>query len=379
MYSNALNVMKAKKLGKGKFADGRGLWLWKRNQQRGQWFLRFVINGKRREMGLGAWPDVSIAEAREAAEEARKLVRKGIDPVQDRQKRKNQAAPLTLAEAIQGCFEAKQAELKDDGQAGKWLSSLSVHVIPKIGKVPVVDVDQHLLKGVLNPIWHDKPDAARKALNRLNLTLKHAAALGLDVDLQAGAKAKALLGKQRHVVRHIPSIPYKDASAFYKMLCGKQTPSCYALRFLMLTVARSGEVRFASYDEIDGATWLIPSVRTKTDRDHRIPLTKQAKAVIKEARMSDEQVLLFPSQTGRALSDVAMSKFMKDLGLDARPHGFRSTFRTWAEEMTDADREVKEAVLAHVVDGEVERAYQRSDRFKKRKALMIEWARFLVD
>lgn len=190
--------MKAKNLGPGKYSDGQGLWLVKRDKLAGKWILRVVLCGKRREMGLGRWPDVSIAEARERAASARQTIRDSADPIQERAKSKRTVKRLTLKEAIDGCFKAKQAELKKDGAAGRWMSPLSSHIIPKLGSIPVEDIDQHRLVDTLGPIWHDKPEVARKALNRVNLTLKHAVALGLNVDLQAPMKAKALRPLSRH-------------------------------------------------------------------------------------------------------------------------------------------------------------------------------------
>ena len=206
--------MKAKNLGKGKFADGQGLWLFKSRKVAGKWILRIVVGGRRREMGLGRWPDVSIAEAREKAGEARKKLRSGVDPIQERRSHRLRSNRLTVSDAVQSCFEAKRAELKNEGHSGRWMSPLSVHVLPKIGQMAIEDIDQHELKRVLEPIWHDKPDSARKAMNRVNLTLKHAAALGLDVDLQAVMKTRALLGKQRHKVQHIPSLAYQVVPKF---------------------------------------------------------------------------------------------------------------------------------------------------------------------
>ena len=228
---NFLTQMKAKSLDQGKYADGQGLWLVKSRRDAGKWTLRLVVSGKRREMGLGRWPDVSIAEARERAEIARRRLRDGVDPVQERQQQRKRAHRLTLAEAVSGCFPARQAELKNDGKARRWLSPLTVHVLPKLGKFPVEDVDQHELKRVLEPIWHTKASTARKSLDRINLTLKHAAALGLDVDLQAVMKAQALLGKQRHKVKHIPSLPYQEAPTFHSWLSSKELVSAQALRF----------------------------------------------------------------------------------------------------------------------------------------------------
>lgn len=377
MLYNALGQLRAKNLGPGKHPDGQGLWLVKRSREAGKWILRLSVYGNRREMGLGRWPDVSIAEARTRAEEARRALRDGADPIFERQKAKRVRKPLTLKEAIEGCFEARKAELKGEGEAGRWMSPLAVHVIPKIGSYPVEQLDQHVLKDLLAPLWHTKPEAAVKALNRLNLTLKHAAALGLDVDLQATMKTRALLGKQRHTVEHIPSLPYEDAPAFYRWLTGIEGVSALALRFLMLTVARTSEVRLATFDEIEGDVWTLPADRTKTQTERRIPLGKEALNVVDLCRGRSDQCL-FPAYRGKPISDAAMATLMKRNGYEARPHGFRATFRTWVEERTQTPFEVKEAALGHVVDSGVVAAYQRSDRLLKRRALMERWTKFLL-
>lgn len=374
---NVLSQMRAKNLGAGKHPDGQGLWLVKRSKDRGKWILRVVVSGKRREMGLGRWPDVSIAEARERAATARRTLRDGLDPIQQRAKSKRTVKRLTLKEAIDGCYKAKQAELKKDGDAGRWMSPLSSHIIPKLGSVPVEDIDQHSLVDTLGPIWHNKPEAARKALNRVNLTLKHAVALGLNVDLQAPMKARALMGKQRHEVTHIPAMPYQDAPKFYGWLCTLDHTAALALRFLMLTVGRTSEVRLATFDEIDGEVWTVTPERTKTGREHRVPLTREALTVIDIARERSPNEYLFPALKAQPISDMAMSSFMKREGYEARPHGFRATFRTWVEEQTDTPFEVKEAALGHVVDNGVAGAYQRSDRLEKRRALLDQWTTLL--
>ena len=377
MLHNAIGQLRAKNLGPGKHPDGQGLWLVKRSKDAGKWILRLAVAGKRREMGLGRWPDVSIAEARERAAEARKTLRGGADPICEREKAKHGSGRLTLAQAITSCFDARKAELKDDGDAGRWMSPLKTHIIPKLGKLPVEDIDQHALKRVLDPIWHEKPEAAAKALNRLNLTLKHAAALGLNVDLQATMKARALLGKQRHTVTHIPSLPYQDAPAFYRWLCTTDGVSALALRFLMLTVARTSEVRLATFDEIEGDIWTLPPDRTKTAREHRVPLTDEVLKLVSRCRELSPNNHLFPAYKGKPISDAAMATLMKRQGYSARPHGFRATFRTWCEECTDAPFEVKEAALGHAVDVGVVGAYQRSDRLEQRRSLLIRYADFL--
>lgn len=376
--SNVLTQMKARNLGPGKHFDGQGLMLVKSRKDAGKWLLRIVVNGKRREMGLGRWPDVSIAEARESASIARKKLRDGIDPVAERRKALRKVNRLSVADAVQACFEARKAELKGDGKAGRWLSPLKTHVLPKIGAMAIEDIDQHELKRILEPIWHEKPDTARKAMNRINLTLKYAAALDLDVDLQAVMKAQALLGKRRHSVQHIPSLPYKKAPAFYQYLCTLSLPSAFALRFLMLTVARTSEVLLATHTEIEGNIWTIPKERTKTEIEHKVPLTDEALKVIGMNKAQEVSPYLFTNRKGKPLSDMAMSGLMKRENMAARPHGFRTTFRTWAEECTDASFEVKETALGHRVGNEVERAYQRSDQLAKRRLLFENWDTYLT-
>ncbi|OAO02956.1 hypothetical protein A8B75_00015 [Sphingomonadales bacterium EhC05] len=219
--------MKTKSLGAGKHLDGAGLYLVKSRKETGKWILRLPPNGnkRRREMGLGRWPSVSIAEARDQAEDARRAWRNGVDPIAERQKLKQSHSSATVAEMIEGCFAAHKADLKNEGLAGKWMGPLKVHVLPKLGNVAIEEIDQHRLKELFEPIWHTKPVVAKKALSRMNLTLNHAAALGLDVDLQAVPKTKALLGKQRHVEKHFPSLPYIEVPAFYRLILNVLTKS----------------------------------------------------------------------------------------------------------------------------------------------------------
>ncbi|MEM7242959.1 MAG: tyrosine-type recombinase/integrase [Pseudomonadota bacterium] len=377
--SNVLTQFSAKSLGAGKHFDGQGLMLVKSSTAVGKWILRIVVNGKRREMGLGRWPDVAISEARERAAEARKLLRGGEDPIRVREQTKNRSNGLTVAEAVKGCFEARRAELKDSGNTGRWMSPLKVHVLPKIGKRPIQDLDQHVIKAILEPFWHEKADTARKAMNRLNLTIQHAAALGLEVDMQATMKARALLGKQKHQTVHIPSMPYQEVPAFYKWLSEQPYQSCLALRFLILTAARTSEVRLATFDEIKDDIWIIPAARTKTNNEHRVPLSDEALKVLALAKQSSTNSYSFPSASGKPMSDATMSRFMEREGYEARPHGFRASFRTWLEEQTDADFETKESALGHKVDKGVVSAYQRSDRLTKRAKFSKLWSDYLLE
>lgn len=378
MLYNALNQMKAKSLDPGKYSDGQGLWLIKRNKAAGKWVLRLSQAGKRREMGIGRWPDVGIAEARERAHLARRQLRDGIDPIEERRRQRHVTKRVLVKDAIEGCFEARQAELKGDGIAGRWMSPLTTHVIPRIGNRPVENIDQHELKQLLEPIWHSKPKTAEKALNRINLTLKYAAALGLDVDLQAPMKARALLGKQRHQVTHIPSLPYQDMPKFFAWLRGKDHTAALALRLLILTATRTSEIRLAQYSEIQEDVWTLPASRTKNGQEHRVPLTTEALEVLERMKTRSQNDFVFPTQRGKAMSDAAMATLLRREGYDARPHGFRATFRTWVEEQTETPYEVKETALGHKVDSKTVEAYQRSDRLEKRRVLLEQWGNYLA-
>jgi hypothetical protein len=209
---NRLSSAFVKSAPPGKHCDGGGLWLVKRDDGGAQWVLRVSAHGRRREMGLGGYPDVGLAQARQSADRWRSVAKAGHDPVKERERerRAQRREDISLAVLTADAFEARKAELKGDGNAGRWLSPLTIHVLPKLGRVPVRDIDQRDIRDTLAPIWHTKADTARKALNRLSIVLKHAAALDLDVDLQAPEKAKALLGKSRHVPKHIPAMDWQD-------------------------------------------------------------------------------------------------------------------------------------------------------------------------
>ena len=376
---NKLSAAQVKSLGPGKYSDGGGLWLHKREDGGAQWFLRLTVHGRRREMGLGALRDVSLKEARETAVEWRAVARQGKDPIKERERRRREAAKAdhTLAAVAEEAFEARKAQLKGDGKAGRWFSPLELHVLPKLGRVPVEELDQQDIRNTLAPIWHTKADTARKAMNRLGIVMRHAAAMGLDVDMQATEKAKALLGKSRHQPRHVPAMDWREVPAFYQSL-EEGTITNLALRLLILTAARSSEVRFCHMDEIEGDLWTIPAERMKGGVAHRIPLSGEAQAVIEQAKAFERGGYLFPNVRRGVISDATMPRFMERRGLEARPHGFRSSFRTWCAEATDVPREVAETALAHVVGGSVERAYRRTDYLDQRQDLMARWARNLA-
>jgi len=374
-----LSSAKIKSLEPGKHADGGGLWLHKRDDGGAQWFQRVTIHGRRREMGLGRLSDVTLKEARERAEGNRALVRSGLDPIKERERHRREAARNIhlLKDIAADAFESRKAELKGDGVAGRWMSPLEIHVLPKLGKVPVADIDQRDIRDTLAPIWHTKADTARKAMNRLSICLKHAAVLGLEVDLQATEKAKALLGKQRHRVVNVPAVPWSEVPAFYQSL-DNGTITEFALRLLILTAVRSSPLRFLHEDQIEGDVWTIPADAMKGRKDatadFRVPLSQEARSVIELARPLAREGFLFPSIRKRVISDATMSRFMERKKMEARPHGFRSSFRTWCAEATDAPKDLAETCLGHLIGNEVERAYRRTDLLEKRRALMERWA-----
>jgi integrase len=376
---NKLSAQGVKSLGAGKHSDGGGLWIFKNDYDGGKWVLRVHVHGRRREMGLGAYPSVSLKEARLEADKWRRVQQQGNDPIKYRQATKR-AAELNmhiLSDIALDAFESRKAELKGDGKAGRWFSPLELHILPKLGRMPVSEIDQRDIRDTLAPIWHDKAETARKAMNRLSICIKHAAALGLDVDIQATDKAKALLGKQRHTTQHLPAVPWQEVPAFYQSL-DEGTVTELALRLLILTAVRSAPLRFLHLEQIDGDVWTIPAEAMKGRKyatsDFRVPLSMEALAVIEQAKPFARNGFLFAGVRRGVISDATMSKYMSRRDMVERPHGFRSSFRDWTAETTNTPREVAETCLGHVSGSAVELAYRRTDFLEQRRTLMERWA-----
>lgn len=377
-----LTAVGVRSLPPGKYSDGGGLWLHRREDGGAQWFVRVTVHGRRREMGLGPVQEVSLKQARDCASEARQLARQGIDPIKKRaaDRRAAERNLHVLRDVALDAFEARKAELKGDGEAGRWLSPLQLHVLPKLGGVPVGELTQVDIRDCLAPIWHAKADTARKAITRLSIVLRHAAALGLDVDLQAVDKAKALLGRSRHQPAHIEAMAWPEVPRFYRAL--GYSPAELALRLLILSAMRSAPVRLAQPEEfdLDKRIWTVPADHLKgrkgQTKDFRVPLCEEAAAVVREALRHGGHAV-FAGIRGGPISDMTMSKHMRTKGLAARPHGFRASFRTWAEE-TGKRYEVAEAALGHSIGNRVERSYQRSDLLEERRVLMDSWARHVT-
>lgn len=382
----------------GKYGDGGGLWLFKSGKDTGSWVLRVSVHGRLRYMGLGSIADQSLKEAREAADKWRKVARAGHDPIKERERerRERERNLHLLRDVAADAFEAQKASLKGDGKAGRWFSPLELHILPKLGKVPVADIDQISIRDALVSIWREKAATAEKAIQRLHIVMRHAAALGYDVDLQATMKAKALLGAQGREVEHIPSMPWHDVPAFYASL-SDGTVTHLALRLLILTGVRSAPLRFLHVDHIAGDVWTIPSILMKSRKgkasDFDVPLSAEALAVIEQARRHARDGFLFPAvgsggrrrkdgsaaqKKAAVISDATMAKLMADRKLDARPHGFRSSLRVFLAEHAMAPRDHAEMILQHVVGSEVERSYQRSALLDIRRGYMDRWARWVT-
>ena len=384
---NKLSAAFVKTAPAGKYGDGGGLYLRKRDRGSGFWYFNYSFAGRRREMGLGSFLDTTLSEARDAAGKCRALLRDDKDPIAAKQARRADGghAVQTLKDVALKAFEARRLELKGKNREGRWLGPLEVHVFPKWGDLPIEQVSQRHVQQMLDPIWQSKADTARKCLYRMNITLKYAAALGLEVDLQATMKARQLLGAQRHEVTHIPSLPWREAPAYYASL---EEPSItnLAMRLLILTGHRVSPIRYARLDEIDGDLWTVAGEKLKgragKTPDFTLVLSTEAKRVIELAKPFAVNGYLFPNTRGGVISDMALSQKMKRSGLEARPHGFRSTLQNWAEEVHGADFRTAEKLLQHKTEGDEAHqiAYRRhlSALLERRRPIYEAWGQFLT-
>lgn len=361
----------------GKYQDQHGLILRVHHAESKQFIWRGTVRGKVRDFGLGGFPYVTLAEARETAFQYRKLARAGGDPSALRAGR---AIP-TFAEAAETVIELHATGWKDGGKsAAQWRASLRDYALPKLGRRRVSDINTVDVMGVLLPIWNEKRETARRVRQRISTVMKWAVAEGHRQDNPAGDAIGAALPKNGHDRKHQTALPHADvADAIRKVNeSGAYPTTKMAMEFLTLTACRSGEVRGARWEEVDieARTWAIPAERMKSKREHAVPLSGRAIEVLTAAReLADSTGLVFPSPTGRVLSDNTLSKLLRDLDIPCVPHGMRSCFRDWCGD-TGQPREVAEHALAHIVRG-VEGAYQRSSLFERRRALMERWAAYL--
>ena len=387
-----LTAMKVRALTRpGRYGDGNGLWLQVRDANRRSWLFRYKLNGRARAMGLGAITDVSLAEAREAAEVCRKLLREGIDPVERRRAERTKAvapdAP-TFREVAEGYIAAHSAGWRNAKHRQQWGNTLATYAFPVIGDLAITAVDIGGVMRVLEPLWHKKTETASRLRGRIESVLDYATARGWRTGENParwrGHLQKLLPARSKvQRIQHHAALPWRQIGAFMAELRQHDGIAARALEFAILTAARTGEVMGARWQEIDGDVWTVPGERMKAGREHRVPLSAAALEVLRaiEAARGAAGAWMFPGgKTGRPLSSMAFLMLLRRMRrTDLTAHGFRSTFREWAAEATGYPREVAELALAHVNKDKVEAAYQRGDLFEKRRRLMEEWAAFCAN
>ena len=363
----------------GRYCDGQGLYLFVQPSGTRSWVQRLAIRGRRHELGLGSAALVPLAEARARALANRKIAREGGDPLAE--KHRAETTP-TFAAAAARVLEQKQAGWSTSRHASTWLRSLETYAFPRIGGRLVSEVKSADVLEVLTPIWHEKAQTARRVRQRIRTVLEWAVAMELRPDNPCDRIAP-VLGPQQAVVQHMRALPHQQVATAVAMVraSGGAPAVKLAFEFLVLTAARWGEVRGATWDEIDtkAYVWTIPANRMKAKRDHRVPLCRRATEVLDAAQTLGDGSgpLVFPNGDGTPLPEKKLRRLLQDRSIAAVPHGFRSTFRDWAAERTNHPREVVEAALAHMVHNKVEAAYARSDLFERRRRLMDEWAAYV--
>ena len=374
----SLSAQKVKTAGPGRHGDGRGLFLYVKPSGARSWVLRYQVQGRRRDLGLGSFPDVTLAMARDRASEARRLIAEGGDPIA----RKQQAKPKTFKDAALELIESKRPGWKNAKHAAQWTSTLEAYAFPKIGQVQVAKIETADVIAALTPIWSAKPETANRVRQRIEAVLDYASALGIragDNPARWRGHLDHLLPKPKKVraVKHHPALPHSEISDFMSQLESRDGVAARALGFTILTAARSGETRGATWAEIDleAKVWTIPAGRMKAGKEHRVPLSLAALALLGDKRDDDKLIFESEAKRGKPISDMSMTAVLRRMERDdITVHGFRSTFRDWAGETTSFPREVIEAALAHGIRNKAEAAYARSDLFEKRRKLMEAWA-----
>lgn len=371
----------------GMHHDGGGLYLCAKDGAKASWLYRYMFERRPRAMGLGGYPAVSLAKARKRADAARELLKaEGKDPIAERKAERTRARleaakAVTFKQCAAAYIALQQPGWKHEKQGKLWANTLAAYAYPVLGDLPVQSIDTGLVLKVLQPIWYTKPETAGRVRQRIESILGYAKVSGYrDGDNPAlwDDHLEKVLPAQSKVrpLQHFAALPYKDHPAFMTALRNQDGIAAKALEFLILTAARTGEVIGARWEEIDTKekVWNVPADRTKTGKEHRVPLSKRALVLLGETG----EGFIFPgAKAGKPISNMAMLKLLERMGRsDLTVHGFRSTFRDWAAEQTAFPNEVVEMALAHAVANKVEAAYRRGDLFDKRRRLMDVWAEY---
>ena len=374
----------------GKYEDGAGLRLVVSPRRARKWVLRVTVDGRRREMGLGSFPDVSLADAREAASAARVLAKSGVDPIQA--KRAPQRKIPTFTTCAAAYIQAHRHGWKNAKHGRQWVRTLKTYARPALGDITVDRIETADVLKVLQPIWTNKTETAKRVQGRMENILDYAAAHKYRDPMNPArwrGHLDKLLPKPTKVKKaaHHPAMPYSEVPTFFAELEATGSPSARALQFMILTATRTNEVIQATWDEVDldAAIWSIPGPRMKAGREHRVPLPESAIAILNTLSRIAGNPFLFPgARSRRPLSNMAMLTQMRRMGFGPKgtkgpyvPHGFRSSFRDWAGEVSSFPRDVAEMALAHVIQNKAEAAYRRGDLFEKRWKMMQEWADYV--
>jgi integrase len=393
MVSNALTPLSVKNAKPGRHADGRGLHLLVKESGARSWVYRFMLAGKSRDVGLGraAGADaLSLAHARDAAAALRLKVKSGVDPLVEREQSKGQAiaaaevakiAGVTFKDAADAYIAANEDGWRNPKHRQQWRNTLETYVYPVVGHIPVADVVTDHVLTIIEPIWKAKPETASRVRGRIETVLDTAKARGYrsgeNPARWRGHIAQILPARTRLSRGHHKALPYVDVPAFLVRLHARDATAALALEFVILTAARSGEVLKAAWAEIDctNAVWTIPASRMKASREHRVPLSPRALEILEILKLRAGE-WVFPSDSGGALSSMAMAMLLRRMAVETTVHGFRSSFRDWAAERTSYAHEVCEMALAHTISNKAEAAYRRGDLFDKRRSLMADWATF---
>jgi integrase len=374
----------------GMFADGHGLYLHVSALGAKSWIFRYTFRGKRHDLGIGSVSLFSLAEARDRAFAARRLIADGRDPLAERRAAKtlarlDQAKAMTFADCATAYIEAHAAGWRGTKSRRQWETSLASYVLPRLGGLPAAEIDTALVMRVIDAIWSEKPETASRVRGRIESILDWATTRGYrhgDNPARWRGHLENLLPKKTKVraVVHHAALPYGEVAGFMVELRGQQGVAARALEFAVLTAARTGEVLSASWGEIDAAQrlWTIPAARMKAGREHRVPLSSAAMAVVEQMTAIRSSLFVFPGvRYGQPPSKTALFEVLRNMGWGhVTVHGFRSCFRDWVAERTSYPTEVAEMALAHLVGDKVEQAYRRSDQFERRRELAEVWAKY---
>ncbi|EDL48480.1 site-specific integrase [Erythrobacter sp. SD-21] len=389
---NALTPLAVKNAKPGRHADGSGLHLLVKPTGARSWVYRFMLNGKSRDVGLGAAGQggMSLSDARDKAAALRVKVKAGIDPLQERDRQAAQVLAAAQAAKVAGTtfkdvaaayIAANEESWRNSKHRQQWRNTLNTYVYPVIGDLPVAEVETaHVLK-ILEPIWKGKAETASRIRGRIETVLDSAKARGYSQGENParwrGHLAQILPARTRLSRGHHKALPYQEIPPFVRALHKREAVAALALEFTILTAARSGEVIGATWTEVDldKAIWTIPANRMKAAKEHRVPLSPRAVSIL-ESLQPLGGVYLFPGAKGGKLSGMAMTMLMRRMKVEATVHGFRSGFRDWAAECTGLAHDVAEMALAHTIESKVERAYRRGDLLNKRRRLMEDWATY---